>query len=231
MKPPSPGAREGSLWLLPCASCQDADRRIGGTMDLEDIHRLRVQGFTAARRGYDRREVDRFIDVLVDWIETDAGKDLGDLAVKRKLELVGKSTAHILLTTEKESEELRNQTEAECTAMRSDAEAASLAVRRDADEYATKAREKADQDARRTGDAARARAKAIVEEAERRRAQIEVVIAELDARRDGTLTELDRLRGELASTIGEHTSAARPPGRGREKNSERADEKAARAVT
>jgi len=199
-------------------------------MDLEDIHRLRVQGFTVARRGYDRREVDRFLDALLDWIDTDAAKELGDQAVKRKLELVGKSTAHILLTTEKESEGLRSQTEEECAELRSEAESASLAVRRDADEYATKTREKGEQDARRTGEVAGAKAKGIVEEGERRRAQIETVIAELDARRDGTLRELERLGRELASTIGEHTSAARPHGRGGETNGERTDKKSARAV-
>jgi DivIVA domain-containing protein len=199
-------------------------------MDLEDIHRLRVQGFTVARRGYDRREVDRFIDALLDWIDTDAAKDLGDQAVKRKLELVGKSTAHILLTTEKESEGLRSQTEAECAELRSEAEGASLAVRHDADEYATKTREKAEQDARRTGEVAGAKAKGIVEEAERRCAQIEAVIAELDARREATLRELEQLGRELASTIGEHTSAARPHARGDETNGERTDKKSARAV-
>jgi DivIVA domain-containing protein len=199
-------------------------------MDLEDIHRLRVQGFAVARRGYDRREVDRFLDALLEWIETDAAKDLGDQAVKRKLELVGKSTAQILLTTEKESEGLRSQTEKECAELRSEAEAASLAVRRDADEYATKTREKADQDARRTGEVAGAKAKGIVEEAERRRAQIESVIGKLDARRDGTLRELDRLGRELASTIGEHASAARPHAPGRERNGEHTDKKSARAV-
>ena len=199
-------------------------------MDLEDIHRLRVQGFTVARRGYDRREVDRFLDALLDWIETDAAKDLGDQAVKRKLELVGKSTAEILLTTEKESEGLRSQTEKECAELRSEAEGASLAVRRDADEYATKTREKAEQDARRTGEVAGAKAKGIVEEAERRRAQIEAVIGKLDARRDGTLRELDRLGRELASTIGEHSSAARPHAPGNETNGEHTDKKSARAV-
>jgi DivIVA domain-containing protein len=199
-------------------------------MDLEDIRRLRVQGFTVARRGYDRREVDRFLDVLLDWIETDAAKDLGDQAVKRKLELVGKSTAQILLTTEKESAGLRSQIEEECAELRSEAESASLAVRRDADEYATKTREKADQDARRMGEVAGAKAKGIVEEAERRREVIEAVIAELDARRDGTLRELEQLRRELASTIGEHTSGARPHGRGGETNGERTDKKSARAV-
>ena len=199
-------------------------------MDLEDIRRLRVQGFTVTRRGYDRREVDRFLDVLLDWIETDAAKDLGDHAVARKLELVGKSTAQILLTTEKESAGLRSQAEEECAELRSQAESASLVVRRDADEYATKTREKADQDARRTGEVAGARAKAIVEEAERRREQIEAVIGKLDARRDGTLRELERLRRELASTIGEHTSGARPQGQGGETNGERTAKKPARAV-
>jgi DivIVA domain-containing protein len=198
-------------------------------MDLEDIERLRVQGFTSARRGYDRREVDRFLAALVDWIETDAGKDLGDLAVKRKLELVGKSTAHILLTTEKESEQLREQMEEECSRLRSKAEAAALETRRAADEYAKKTREKADEDARRTGEAAAAKAKGIVEGAERRRAQIEAVIADLDHRRDETLGELDRLRGQLASTIREHESGARAGRHAGGKNGEPAGARAPRA--
>jgi DivIVA domain-containing protein len=182
---------------------------IGGTMDVEDIGRLRVQGFTVARRGYDRRDVDRFLDSLIEWIETDAPKELGDLAVKRKLELVGKSTAHILLTTEKESEQLRSQAEQECEELRADADAASVAVRRDADEYATKTRDKADQDARRTTEAAQAKAKRIVDDANGRRTQVEGVIAELEARRDAVLSELERLRDDLASTIGEHATPRR----------------------
>jgi DivIVA domain-containing protein len=196
-------------------------------VDWKDIERLRVQGFTVARRGYDRHEVDKFLAALADWIATDAAKDLGDLTVKRKLEFVGKSTARILLTTEQESKELRAQTEEECAELWSQAEAASLEARRAADEYAKKVGEKADQGARRTGEAASAKAKGIVEEAERRRAQIEAVIAELDAHRDGTLQELERLRGELASTIGEHESGARAHGRSGGENGERAQAKAA----
>jgi DivIVA domain-containing protein len=197
-------------------------------MDWNDIERLRVQGFAVARRGYDRREVDKFLAALGDWIETDAARDLGDQAVKRKLELVGKSTAQILLATEKESEELRAQTEEECAELRSQAEAASREARRAADEYAKKVREQADQEARRTGEAASAKAKGIVEEAERRRAQIEAVIAELDARREDTLHELERLQGELASTIAEHKSGAHARSGG--ENSERPKAKAAAAV-
>ena len=178
-------------------------------MDWNEIERLRVDGFTVARRGYDRREVDKFLGGLLDWLETDAAKDLGGMAVKRKLELAGKSTAQILLTTENESEQMLRQTEEECADLRSQTEAASREARRAADEHAAKVREKADEDARRTGDAASAKAKRLVEEGERRRAQIEAVIGDLEEHRDGALQELQRLQGELASTIEQHKSVAR----------------------
>jgi cell division septum initiation protein DivIVA len=170
-------------------------------MDWEEIERLRVEGFTPARRGYDRHEVDKFLGALLDWLETDAAKDLGGAAVKRKLELAGKSTAQILLTTENESEQMRRQTEKECAELRSEAEAAALEARRAGDEYAKKVRQNAE--------AASAQAKRMAEEGERRRAQIEALIGELDARRDGALRELERLHGELTSTIEKHKSNAR----------------------
>ena len=178
-------------------------------MDWNEIERLRIDGFTVARRGYDRREVDKFLGALLDWLETDAPKDLGGMAVKRKFELAGKSTAQILLTTEHESEQMLRQTEQECANLRGRAEAASVEVRRAADDHAAKVRQKADEEARRTGEAAGAKAKRVVEEGERRRAQIEAVIGELEARRDGALQELQRLQGELASTIEKHQSGTR----------------------
>ena len=114
-------------------------------MDWDDIERLRIDGFTVARRGYDRREVDKFLGALMDWLDTDAPKDLGGMAVRRKFELAGKSTAQILLTTENESEQMLRQTEEECADLRSQAEAASREARRAADEHAAKVREKADE--------------------------------------------------------------------------------------
>jgi hypothetical protein len=178
-------------------------------MDWNEIERLRIDGFTLARRGYDRREVDKFLSALLDWLETDAPTDLGGMAVKRKFELAGKSTAQILLTTENESEQMLRQTEEECADLRSQAEAASREARRAADEHAASVREKADEDARRSGEAASAKAKRVVEEGERRRVQIEAVIGDLEARHDGALQELQRLQGELASTIEKHKSGAR----------------------
>jgi hypothetical protein len=180
-------------------------------MDRNDIERLRDPGFTLARRGYDKREVDKLLGSLVDWLETDAPKELGDMAARRKLELVGKSTTRILMTADEESAQLRRLTEDECAELRSEAQAASLKVRQAADEYAKKQRTSADEDARSTAAAARAKAKGIVDEGERRRAEIEAVVAELESQRDHAVHELERLRTELGSTIGTHTAAPRPP--------------------
>lgn len=179
-------------------------------MNFEDIERLRVQGFTIARRGYDQREVDKFLVALTEWLETDAAKDLGGVAVKRKLELAGKSTAQILLTTEQESEQMRLRTEEECAELRSAAEAASQEARTSADEYSRKVRERADKYARQTGETASDTARKTIEEGERRRAQIEAVISDLDSRRDATLGELKRLLGELGTTVDKHATPARP---------------------
>ena len=179
-------------------------------MDWKDIERIRVPGFPIARRGYDQRSVDTFLADLVDWLETDAATDIGQVAVTRKLELVGKTTAHILLTTEQESEQMRRRAEEECEALRSEAEAAALATRQAADEYAKKVREKADRDARQTRDEASGKAQQTVEEGQRRRAQIEELVSELNARRSRALAELDHLKGEIASTIESHSPGTRP---------------------
>src|SRR5215213_6035444 len=120
-------------------------REAEGTMDWTHFEQLRVSGFTMTRRGYDKREVDRFLDSLAEWLETDAANELGDQAVQRKLELVGKSTAHILLTTEKESQELKRTVQAECDDVRQKADAAAKDTRRQADEYSSNTRTKADE--------------------------------------------------------------------------------------
>jgi DivIVA domain-containing protein len=181
-------------------------------MDWQDIDRIRVPGFTLARRGYDKHEVDRFLARLADWLETDAAAEIGQMAVTRKLELVGKSTAHILMTTEQESAELRRNAEEECAQLISDAEAAASQTREAADAYAHQTRAGADADARRMAEAASAQARDTIAEGERRREQIEAVIADLEVRRDDALADLERLRGELVATIAGHRQAARADG-------------------
>jgi DivIVA domain-containing protein len=178
-------------------------------MDWKDIDRIRGPGFAEARRGYDKREVDGFLGRLADWLETDAASEIGQAAVTRKLELVGKSTAHILMTAEREAEQLRGSAEEECVQLLSQAEATALQARQAADEYAKQTRAQADTDARGAVEAAGAEARETIEEGERRRAQIEAVIADLEIRRDDALADLDRLRGELSATIAGHRATGR----------------------
>jgi DivIVA domain-containing protein len=152
-------------------------------VDRQDLERLRTPGFRLARRGYDRREVDRFLTRLVDWLETDAAREIGHLAVTRKLELVGKSTTHILLAAEQEAEEMLRQAEADIAELHAEAQEAAREVRRAADEYAEHVREGAEREAREARDEAAADASQTIEEGLRRRAQIDDEIKELEARR------------------------------------------------
>ena len=153
-------------------------------MDWKDLERLRTPGFGLARRGYDRHEVDRFLAQLVDWLETDAAREIGHLAVTRKLELVGKSTTHILLAAEQEAEEMLRQVEADIAELRAEAQEAAREIRRAADEYAEHVREGAEREARDTREEATADASQTIEEGLRRRAQIDDEVKELEARRE-----------------------------------------------
>jgi DivIVA domain-containing protein len=179
-------------------------------VDWQDIGRLRSPGFTLARRGYDKHEVDKFLEQLVEWLETDAAEDIGQVAITRKLELVGKSTAHILLTTEQESQELRRQAAEDCDRILAEAQEA----REAADAYATQVRAKADEDARQMREEATAEASENLKESLHRRAQIDDQIQELVADRDSMLEELMRLRVELSALIDEHRSAPAAKGNG-----------------
>jgi DivIVA domain-containing protein len=177
-------------------------------MDWKNIDRIRVPGFAEARRGYDKREVDTFLGRLADWLETDAANEIGNVAVTRKLEAVGRSTGHILLTTQQEAEALRQSADEECAKMLADAEATARRTREAAEAYARETRVKADADARSTVEAAELEARETVDEGERRRAQIEAVIATLEIRRDDVLADLDRTCEELAATIAGHRAPA-----------------------
>ncbi len=214
-------------------------------MDWTHFEQLRVSGFTMTRRGYDKREVDRFLDSLAEWLETDAANELGDQAVQRKLELIGKSSAHILLTTEKESQELKRTVQAECDDLRHKSDAAAKDTRRQADDYSSTTRSKADdyststrtkadeysstlraktdEEAQRTKAAAAEQARKTVEEGDRRRAAAEAVVAELKTQRDDTVAEMERLRSELLSTISKHTTRSAPEPRSSEGRRKRAN--------
>ena len=154
-------------------------------MEQRHIERIRNPQFPVARHGYDKREVDNFMLELANWLESRAAEEVGSFAVKRKLEMVGRSTANILMAAENEAEELRRTTEEEMRQVRDNS------VREVEDKLA----------------AATSKARSTVEEGQRRRAALESQITELEALRDRVLNDLERLGKELGTAV-----AANHPG-------------------
>ena len=169
-------------------------------MDWKDLDRLRNPGFSFGRRGYDRHEVDRFLEQLVDWLETDAARDLGHVAITRKLELVGKSTTHVLLAAEQEAEELLQPGRGR---HRRAAQAGRRTTRAACARRPTSTPKK-------TRDEANAEASETIEDGLRRRARIDDEIKDLDARRDAALERMEQLRAELGATMQDHRPAPAP---------------------
>ena len=202
-------------------------------VDQTSLDRIRNATFPSARRGYDKREVEKFLARLADWLETGGGDESRSDTVKRELERVGQRTGAILSQAEESAEQIRAEaeeearasvTEASATAEKTRSEADPYAgeTRSEADAYAGETRQKADQDAgstraeaeqeaRETITAAQEKARRIVEEGTRRRQDIEAVIADLVSRRDDVLGDTETLTEKLTRAVHEHRPAGEDP--------------------
>jgi cell division septum initiation protein DivIVA len=108
------------------------------------------------------------------------------------------------------AEETREEADAYARKTRSGADSYAEKTRAEADTYAAAARKKADGAHQEAQSAAERDAKRIVEEATRRRRDIEAVISDLEQRRDAVLSELEKLASGLAGTATEHRGAKQP---------------------
>lgn len=124
-------------------------------MQQDSIERIRSATFTIARKGYEKREVERFLSKLADWLESGGGDQARSEVVKRELERVGEKTAGILASAEDTAEQLRGEAEQEATttldrargqaaAARKEVDGYSAKTRKEADDYSTRARKEAD---------------------------------------------------------------------------------------
>jgi DivIVA domain-containing protein len=233
-------------------------------VDQDAIERIRTATFPMARRGYDRREVDRFLASLADWLETGGADSARSDLVRRELERIGEQTARILTEAHDVAERLRAETEAEGQQMleaaradadevktaadrydsssraeadayaertkidadayddetRGEADAYAARLRREAAEAAEEVRREADDYAESIRAAAEAQARATVEESHRKRDEIAAMIADLEARRDAVVEDMQRLSSELVGTATQHRVPA-PSGDGGEVSPER----------
>jgi DivIVA domain-containing protein len=196
------------------------------SVDQTSLDRIRNATFPSSRRGYDKHEVEKFLQRLADWLETGAGDESRSDVVKRELEKVGERTGSILAQAEDSAQQIRAEAEEEArgtvntanmeaTETRSGADQYSAETRSSADAYAEQTRGAAEQEAaatraqaqeeaRETIESARAQARRIVEEGTQRREDIEAVIADLVRRRDDVLADTDELTSKLTAAVTQH---------------------------
>jgi DivIVA domain-containing protein len=201
-------------------------------VDRDSIDRIRSATFPVGRRGYEKREVDRFLNKLADWLETGGGDQTRAELMRRDLERVGQQTGKILTEAHDVGEQLSAEAEREAGRIVDEAAAQAEQARAAADRHAAEARaaadsyakktrqevdvaaaeirQRADRDAENTVTSARAEAQRIVDEANQRRADIEAVISDLKGRRDAVVADLQRLSSELAGTAGQHRPVGEP---------------------
>lgn len=114
-------------------------------MEDNSIDRIRSATFTISRRGYEKREVERFLSQIADWLETGGGDQARADVVKRELERVGQRTASILASAEDSAEQLRTEAEEEAAEAKDRARAEATRTRKAADDYSAKTRKGADE--------------------------------------------------------------------------------------
>ncbi len=113
-------------------------------VDETSLERIRKATFPASRRGYDKREVEKFLNRLADWLETGGGDQARSDTVRRELERVGERTGAILSQAEESAQQIRAEAEQEATQLRSEVAAEAEQARNEADAYAAEARAAAD---------------------------------------------------------------------------------------
>jgi DivIVA domain-containing protein len=123
-------------------------------VDRDSIDRIRSATFPIGRRGYEKREVDRFLNRLADWLETGGGDQSRAELLRRDLERIGQQTGRILTDAHDVAEQLRSEAERE----------------------AHRVIEEAQEHAAHVIEQAKAEAKRILDEADQRRADAEAVI-------------------------------------------------------
>lgn len=189
-------------------------------MDQDSIERIRTATFKVARRGYDKREVDRFLERLADWLETGGGDDARSEVVRSELERIGEQVAGILTSAHDASEALRAEAESQLeeereaakryeSGLRAEADAYSERTHIEADEYANETRGEADAYAARVRNEAAAEAATTREDAEAyaesTRAQADedaaATIQQADTEARRTVDDASRRRGELEKVI------------------------------
>lgn len=161
-------------------------------MDQDSVERIRSATFNLARRGYDRREVDTFMQRLADWLEGGGDDQAHSEVVHRELERIGQRTAKVLSAAGEAATALKADAEAEANEAIEQARIAANAARVEADRYAERARAEADEYAEAERGKADAYAHERREAAEQTREEAEELAVRIRSEREAEAKDLVR---------------------------------------
>src|SRR5687768_15646224 len=113
-------------------------------MEQDHIDRIRSATFRQGRRGYDRREVDAFLQRVADWLEGGGDDEAQSEIVQRELERVGQQTAQVLRAAGEAAAAIKADAVEEAREIVDDARIRANAARIEADRYVDSTRSEAD---------------------------------------------------------------------------------------
>jgi DivIVA domain-containing protein len=154
----------------------------------DSIDRIRSATFPLARRGYEKREVDRFLDEVADWLESGGADQSRTELVRRDLQRIGQQTAKILTDAHDAGEGIKADAADAAEKSTSAAAAEAKRLREEANRYASETRAAADADAKRVRGEADTDAKRVRAEADDYSREVR---ADVDAYSTQARTEAD----------------------------------------
>ena len=177
--------------------------------------------FALSLRGYDRDQVDAYVERQEIWmqawregtLDTTGAEERPFFSAPESMPALGERVGRILQTVVEAAEEMRAEAAEEIARMRREAADEVERARRETAQEVERARREATEEGERAAEAARAEAAGVLEqtkaeaeqlrtrlEGERRNAQAE--IRALVERRDAVVTHLDQLQRTLAGVLG-----------------------------
>ena len=188
-------------------------------MDQDSVDRILSATFPLARRGYDRHEVERFLNEIADWLETGGTDEARADLVGEDLDKIGKQVSNILTEAHDAARTMRAEAEREVRQQLLDANRKAEAIRESAEQHATETREEADAVLMKTRSEANAQADEVQAEAdsyaqttrgdadsysEKVRSEAEAAVRELRAKTEKAAKELtDKARAEARRIVDE----------------------------
>jgi DivIVA domain-containing protein len=188
-------------------------------VDQDSVDRIRSATFPVARRGYDRHEVERFLNEIADWLETGGTEEARADLVGEDLDRIGKQVSNILTEAHDAARSMRADAEREVRQQLAEANRKAEEIREKAEQYAEGTRDEADAFVMRTRSEANAQAEEVQAEAdgyaettrgdadsysEKVRGETEAAVRELRAKAEKAATEVtEKARAEARRIVEE----------------------------